>query len=495
MTEREARNKIVGIFTGWAGKKESDGSHQSIIDIYNGHLPLARGYKVKYTDAWCATAASAAAIAAGYTDIIPVECSCEKMIALAKAMGIWVENDAYVPDSGDYILYDWQDNGIGDCTGAADHIGMVVAVSGKIRVVEGNINDSVDYREIAINGRYIRGFITPNYAAKADGIPAQAPAASDGGASASAPADNAAIIWAFFRDKGLNDFAIAGLMGNLHAESALNPRNLQNSYEKKLNMSDAEYTAAVDAGTYGNFVRDSAGYGLAQWTYWSRKQAMYDFIKQSGASIGDLQAQLDFLYRELCGYSGVMNALKSAVSVRAASDAVLTGYEKPADMGESVKTRRAEYGQRYFDRFASGGNATGGQTVTNATTETPGGASASAPAASSGTVHTVQKGDTLSRIAKAYNTSVDAILAANRGKYPAMTKDYIEVGWRLSIGGASASAPAASSGTVHTVQKGDTLSRIAKAYNTSVDAILAANRGKYPAMTKNYIVVGWNLNV
>lgn len=417
MTEREARNKIVGIFTGWAGRKESDGSHRFIIDLYNGHLPLARGYRVGYTDAWCATAASAAAIAAGYTDIIPTECSCEKMIALAKAMGIWVENDAYVPDSGDYILYDWQDNGIGDCTGAADHIGMVVSVSGgKIRVVEGNINDSVGYREIAVNGRNIRGFITPNYAAKADGKPTPTPAASSTG-----PEDNAAVIWGFLKGKGLNDFAIAGLMGNLYAESALNPRNLQNSYEKKLNMSDAEYTAAVDAGTYDNFIRDSAGYGLAQWTYWSRKQALYEFIKQKGVSIGDLQGQLDFLYKELCGYTAVMNALKTAESVKAASDAVLTGYEKPADMGDSVKAKRAEYGQRYFDKYASGGTTTGGQTESNA------------PAQSSGTVYTVKSGDTLSKIAKAYNTSVDAILAANKGKYPAMTKDYIVVGWKLNV--------------------------------------------------------------
>ncbi|MCM1187618.1 MAG: phage tail tip lysozyme [Lachnospira sp.] len=486
MTEREVRNKIVGIFTGWNGRKESDGSHKYIIDLYNGHLPLARGYKVQYTDAWCATAASAAAIAAGYTDIIPTECSCEKMIALAKAMGIWVEDDSFVPDAADFILYDWQDNGIGDCTGAADHIGMVVSVSGgKIRVVEGNINDSVGFREIAVNGRNIRGFITPNYAALADSKDTPAPAASG-----NAPADNAAVIWGFLKEKGLNDFAIAGVMGNLYAESGLRPDNLQNSYEKKLNMSDAEYTAAVDAGTYDNFVKDSAGYGLAQWTYWSRKQALYEFIKQKGLSIGDLQGQLDFLYKELCGYTAVMNALKSAASVKAASDAVLTGYERPADMGDSVKAKRAEYGQNYFNKYASGSASTGGQTGA-AATEQP----STTPAASSGTVYTVKGGDTLSKIAKAYNTSVDAILAANKGKYPKMTKDYIVVGWKLSIGGAAATTPAASSGTVYTVKSGDTLSEIAKAYNTSVDAILAANKGKYPKMTKDYIVVGWKLNV
>ena len=414
MTEREARNKIVGIFTGWAGKKESDGSHKSIIDLYNGHSPLARGYKVKYSDAWCATAASAAAIAAGYTDIIPTECSCEKMISLAQKMGIWVEDDSYVPDSGDYVLYDWQDNGIGDCTGVADHIGMVVVVSGgNMRIVEGNIRDSVGYRVIAINGRYIRGYITPNYSAKAE--------KADSKGEPAPAADNSAVIWGFLKEKGLNDCAIAGVMGNLYAESALNPWNLQNSYEKKLNMSDAEYTAAVDAGTYSNFVRDAAGYGLAQWTYHTRKQALLDYAKGKGASIGDLMMQLEFLWKEISGYKAVMSVLKSAESVKAASDAVLTWYERPANMGDSVKAKRAEYGQHYFDKYASGGTPTGGKPESNP------------PAESSVTIYTVKGGDTLSKIAKAHNTSVDAILTANKGKYPVMTRDYIVVGWKLDV--------------------------------------------------------------
>jgi uncharacterized protein YcbK (DUF882 family) len=74
---------------------------------------------------------------------------------------------------------------------------------------------------------------------------------------------DAKVMWNFFKSKGLNDYGIAGLMGNLQAESGLKPTNLQNSYESKLGMNDAEYTAAVDAGTYTNFVKDSAGYGLA----------------------------------------------------------------------------------------------------------------------------------------------------------------------------------------------------------------------------------------
>ena len=122
----------------------------------------------------------------------------------------------------------------------------------------------------------------------------------------------------------------------------------------KLGKTDAEYTAAVDNGSYGNFVKDSAGYGLAQWTYWSRKQALLNHAKQAGVSIADLNMQLGFLWEELQGYTAVMDALKKAGSVRAASDAVLTGYEKPADQSETVKKKRAKYGEGYYKKYAAG---------------------------------------------------------------------------------------------------------------------------------------------
>lgn len=168
MTEKEIRSKVVEIAKGWLGCKESDGSHKKIIDTYNAHTPLARGYKVKYTDAWCATFVSAVAIKAELTDIIPTECGCSPYIQLAKNMGIWVENDAYTPSAGDMILYDWEDNGVGDNTGNPDHIGIVVSVSGNtIKVIEGNKSNAVGYRELAVNGKYIRGFVTPKYSSKA----------------------------------------------------------------------------------------------------------------------------------------------------------------------------------------------------------------------------------------------------------------------------------------------------------------------------------------
>ena len=167
ITEAEARQRVISIAVSWYGKKEADGSHRSIIDLYNGHTPLARGYKVRYTDAWCATYGSAVAIAAGYADIIPTECGCGQMIAAFRAMNRWVENDAYIPSPGDYIFYDWDDTGAGDCTGWPEHVGIVVSVFGDvIKVIEGNKDDAVGYREIKVNGRYIRGYGVPDYGAK-----------------------------------------------------------------------------------------------------------------------------------------------------------------------------------------------------------------------------------------------------------------------------------------------------------------------------------------
>ena len=164
-------------------------------------------------------------------------------------------------------------------------------------------------------------------------------------------------IWSFLKAQGLTDAGTAGLMGNLYAESGLRPNNLQNSYEGKLGMADAEYTEMVDCGSYTNFVRDSAGYGLCQWTYWSRKEALLAYAKKAGKSIGDLEMQLGFLMQELAsGYKAVLAALKTTASVQAASDAVLLQFERPADQSETAKAKRAGYGQKYFDKYAQKGS-------------------------------------------------------------------------------------------------------------------------------------------
>ena len=158
------REKIVAQARSWIGCKESDGSHNQIIDIYNADKPLPRGYKVSYTDAWCATFVTACAIKCGATDIVPKECSCNKMIELFKGLGCWVENDAHSPSPGDLIFYDWDDKGTGDNKGQSDHVGIVEAVSGNtITVIEGNYNNACKRRLLNVNGKYIRGYGVPKY--------------------------------------------------------------------------------------------------------------------------------------------------------------------------------------------------------------------------------------------------------------------------------------------------------------------------------------------
>ena len=162
------RSEIVKQAQAWVGRKESDGSHKEIIDVYNSHKPLARGYKLKYTSAWCSGFASAVAIKCGYTDIIPTEVSCEKHIELFKKIGCWVEDDAYAPAAGDYIFYDWDDTGKGDTKGWSDHVGIVEKVSGStITVIEGNYSNAVTRRSIKVNAKYIRGYGVPKYDAAA----------------------------------------------------------------------------------------------------------------------------------------------------------------------------------------------------------------------------------------------------------------------------------------------------------------------------------------
>lgn len=163
-----SRSEVVKLATSWIGKKESDGSYKSIIDIYNTcpRNILPRGIYMEYKWAWCACTWSALAIALGYTDIMPIEISCGDLIKRAKEMGCWVENDGYVPSPADAILYDWDDNGVGDNTGWPEHVGIVDYVnkdSAYMTVIEGNYGNAVKKRTISINGKYIRGFITPKY--------------------------------------------------------------------------------------------------------------------------------------------------------------------------------------------------------------------------------------------------------------------------------------------------------------------------------------------
>lgn len=162
--EKELRLEVVGTAESWLGANEKDGSHQEIIDLYNNHTPLARGYSVTYTDAWCATFDSAVAIQCNLTEIIPLECGCSPQIELFKNMGCWVEADDYVPLPGDLIYYHWNCREAGDCQKWSDHVGIVVGTAGPfIKVIEGNKDNDVSYRYTVVDAPDIRGYGVPNY--------------------------------------------------------------------------------------------------------------------------------------------------------------------------------------------------------------------------------------------------------------------------------------------------------------------------------------------
>lgn len=160
------RRAMITVLESWLGKNRADGSFIEIINEYNKKAPFPRNVKMVSAWHWCACTISAAAKKLGYEDIIPIEISCYYMVEAARKMGIWVEDDAYIPKKGDIVLYDWDDNGIGDCTGSPEHVGLITKVEKANRrfiVIEGNYNNAVRTRPLAFNARYIRGFITPEY--------------------------------------------------------------------------------------------------------------------------------------------------------------------------------------------------------------------------------------------------------------------------------------------------------------------------------------------
>lgn len=166
-------SKMVELAQSWVGIKEGSTGHKEILAIYNSQKPLPRGYKMTTKDAWCAATTTALAVKLGYTDIVPCECSCSKLIAIAKEMGIWIEDESITPKPGMLCVYDWGDSGKGDNKGDPDHIGIVESVGGgEFIVIEGNADtnkdgkDGVERRPLSVNGRNLRGFIAPKYDAE-----------------------------------------------------------------------------------------------------------------------------------------------------------------------------------------------------------------------------------------------------------------------------------------------------------------------------------------
>lgn len=298
-------------------------------------------------------------------------------------------------------------------------------------------------------------------------------------------------MWDYLLDKLGSEYGVAGLMGNIYAESGLRSNNLQNAYETKLGYTDATYTTAVDNGSYTDFVHDSAGYGLAQWTYYSRKQALLDYAKASKKSIGDYEMQLDFLYKELSGsYASVLSELKNAKAVLEASNAVLTKFERPADMGTAVQNKRASFGQKYYDKYAKK-PVTPDPKPTTPTLEF----AVNDIVKFAGGKHYTSADATNGSSVGASKAKITAVHAA--GKHPYHCRAVNDAGAFVSgvygwvdastLSKVDTSTPASSSNDiVYIVKSGDTLSGIAAKYGTTYQKLAAYNNISNP----NLIAVG-----
>lgn len=161
-------------------------------------------------------------------------------------------------------------------------------------------------------------------------------------------------IWDYLIKKGFSKAGVAGIIGNMDCESGLRPNNLQDTYNRSLGLSDEEYVKRVDNGTYNNFIKDQAGFGICQWTWWQRKSNLLNFCKQKKQSIGDLITQLDFFEQELKqSFPGVYKKLIETNSVREASNTMLYNYEAPAG-ASSKEEQRYQVSLKYYNKYEKG---------------------------------------------------------------------------------------------------------------------------------------------
>jgi len=207
--------------------------------------------------------------------------------------------------------------------------------------------------------------------------------------------DNAMYLYNYYISEGFTVHGTIGLLANIYAESGFKPNNAQNSGNARLGVTDEEYTTNVDNGTYTNFIKDQIGYGICQWTYWSRKQNMLNYAKSMGKSIGDMEVNAGFLYWELSnGYKSVFNFLKKATSVEEAAKYVMLNFEKPNNKSVNNQNLRAKYALQLYQDLVGD--------TTDIKYDT----------------YTVQSGDTLSVIGKKLGINWKEIASLNNIKSP-----------------------------------------------------------------------------
>lgn len=337
MTEKELRAKYVAKAKEYLGIQEGGTTHKQLVDTYNTINPLPVGYPLKYTDEWCAGFVSAIAQLCGLTDIILPECSCPRMITLYKNAGRWQESDSYTPQSGDLIMFNWDDTGSGDTTGDPEHVGIVVSCDGSnIVTIEGNKNQSVEYRELSVNGLYIRGYCLPDYASKAS-----KPVTFVTGNRYLTQAEmetNALYIWDYLGARGWTRNAVAGMLGNMQTESTINPGIWQ----------------SLNEGV-------GPAFGLVQWdpftkyTEWCEGRGLEPSHMDSALQRIEYELANGLQYYATDAYPLSFSQFKvSTESASYLAMAFLRNYERPADPNQPNRATQAEYWYTYLANHTPG---------------------------------------------------------------------------------------------------------------------------------------------
>lgn len=155
------------------------------------------------------------------------------------------------------------------------------------------------------------------------------------------------------RAAGFTVEAACALLAQIQKESLFKPENLEDSRNYSLGMSDWDYVHAVDNGTYTNFVNDAAGFGLAQWTFKSRKQNFLNYFKARNKSIADLETQISFLIWEMKAcFGGIWNKCLSSHDLKDLTWVLLDTWENPAEKQNNM-VERYGYAQEWYRKFSS----------------------------------------------------------------------------------------------------------------------------------------------
>lgn len=235
--------------------------------------------------------------------------------------------------------------------------------------------------------------------------------------------ENMKKCWNYFLERGITKAGAAGLLGNLKAESGVRPNILEKSKQSKIGLNSEEYIRRVNAGTYTNFASDRAGFGLVQWTYPTRKQSLLNHCR---GKIEDLYCQLDFMMSEIKGYKTVYNTITSSDNVEECARVIMVRYERPGNLSEQNIRKRGSMSREIYNQLVDYRGTSDVPTVQPVQPEQP---EQPEQPTTGGRTYKVVKGDTLTRIANRFNTTVKRLCELNNIK----NANLIRVGQILKI--------------------------------------------------------------